>query len=185
MNIWTIAGGASLILLICFFFLFSLYSLLEKEKRALWRSSIVLFLLLAAGFVFFFVKSPIKNWLFGSTFAILMLSASFVLFSPLKRRLTEIVGGQIKVDERDIIFSRFDYREGTETYEEYYTRRPEYKKIDDEIRKIPDILSPLHMKKNTFLSSLASAEFDFLEHQLTQVSGNMPIWLSRTVYLSR
>jgi len=171
MNIWTIAGAASLILLICFFFLFSLYSLLEKEKRALWRSSIVLFLLLVAGFVFFLIESPIKNWLLGSAFILLMLGVFFLLFSPLKRRSTEIVGEQIKVDERDIIFSRFDYREGTETYEEYYARRPEYKKIDDEIRKIPDILSPLHMKKNPFLSSLASAEFDFLEHQLTQVGG--------------
>ncbi|GAG17787.1 unnamed protein product, partial [marine sediment metagenome] len=81
------------------------------------------------------------------------------------------MGEQNKVDERDVIFARFEYREGTETNEEYYGRRPEYKQIDDEIRKFPDILSHPHLKKNPLLSALASAEFDFLEHQLTQVSG--------------
>jgi len=157
--------------LICFFFLYSLYSLLEKEKRALWRSSLVLFLLFVTGFIFVLVESPLKNWLFGGTLILLMLTISLLLFSHLKGRPIEIIGEQKKVDERDIIFSRFDCREGAEVYEEYYARRPEYKKIDDEIRKIPDILSPLHTKKNPFLFSLASAEFNFLEHQLTQVSG--------------
>lgn len=171
MNILIIGGGVSFIILICFFFLYSLYSLLEKEKRALWRSSIVLFLLLETGFIFVLVESPLKNWLFGGTFILLMLTILLVLFSHLKRRPIEIIGEQKKVDERDIIFSRFDCREGAEVYEEYYARRPEYRKIDDEIRKIPDILSSLHTKKNPFLFSLASAEFDFLEHQLTKVSG--------------
>jgi reductive dehalogenase len=171
MNVFIIAGGVSLVILICFFFLFALYSLMEKEKRALWRSSIVLFLLIIIGIIFFLVESPLKNWLFGITFVLLFLDLTILLFSPLKRKSTEIVGKQKKVDERDIIFARFEYEEGTETYEEYYSRRHEYKKIDDEIRKIPDILSPPHLKKNPLLSALASAEFDFLEHQLTQVSG--------------
>lgn len=171
MNIYIIAGGVSLIILICFFFLFALYSLLEKEKRALWRSSIVFFLLVIIGLIFYLAEYPLKNWLFGITFILLFLGLAILLFSPLKRKSTEIVGKQKKVDERDVIFARFEYEEGTETYEKYYSRRPEYKKIDEEIRKIPDILSPSHLEKNPLLFSLASAEFDFLEHQLTQVSG--------------
>ena len=171
MNILIIAGTVSLIILICFFFLFALYSLLEKEKRAFWRSSIVFLFLIIISIIFFLSESPLKNWLFGTAFILLILDIAILLLSPLKRKSTEIVGTQNKVDERDVIFARFEYREGTETYEEYYGRRPEYKKIDDEIRKFPDILSPPHMKKNPLLSALASAEFDFLEHQLTQVSG--------------
>jgi len=171
MNIFIIAGGVSLIILICFFFLFALYSLLEKEKRALWRSGLVFLLLIIISIIFFLAESPLKNWLFGTAFILLILDLAILLFSPLKRKSTEIVGKQKKVDERDVIFARFEYEEGTETYEEYYSKRPEYKKIDDEIRKIPDILSPPHMKKNPLLSALASAEFDFLENQLSQVSG--------------
>jgi len=172
MNIFIIAGGVSLILLICFFFLFALYSLLEKEKRALWRSSVVLFFLIIISLLFFLAEPPLKNWLFSAAFFFLILGLAILLFSPLKRKLTEISGEQKKVDERDVIFARFEYREGTEIYEEYYARRPDYKKIDDEIRKIPDILSPSRLKKNPILSALASAEFDFLEHQITQVSGS-------------
>lgn len=171
MNIIVIAGGVSLIILICFFFLFALYSLLEKEKKALWRSSIVFLLLIIIGLIFFLAESPLKNCLFGITFILLFLDLAILLFSPLKRKSTEIVGKQKKVDERDVIFARFEYKEGTETYEVYYSRRLEYKKIDDEIRKIPDILSTPHLKKSPLLSALASSEFDFLEHQLTQVSG--------------
>ncbi|NIM59696.1 MAG: 4Fe-4S dicluster domain-containing protein [Candidatus Aminicenantes bacterium] len=171
MSIYIIAGGVSLIILIFFFFLFALYSLLEKEKRALGRSSIVFFLLIIIGLIFYLAEYTLKNWLFGITFVLLFLYLAILLFSPLKRKSTEIVGDQKKVDERDVIFTRFEYEEGTETYEEYYSRRPEYKKIDDEIRKIPDILSLPHLKKNPILNSLASAEFDFLEHQITQVSG--------------
>jgi reductive dehalogenase len=171
MNILILAGGISLSILICFFFLFALYSLLEKEKRAFWRSSIFFVLLIIIGLVFLLVEPPLKNWLFGATFVLLWLGVAILLFSPLRRKSIEIVGKQKKVDERDVIFARFEYKEETETYEEYYSRKPEYKKIDDEIRKIPDILSPPHLKKNQFLLSLASAEFDFLEHQLTQVNG--------------
>ncbi|GAG52151.1 unnamed protein product, partial [marine sediment metagenome] len=58
----------------------------------------------------------------------------FLLFSPLRKETTEIVGEQRKIDERDIIFARFEYEKGSELYEEYYARRPEYRKIDDEIR---------------------------------------------------
>jgi len=157
--------------LICFFFLFALYSLLEKERRALWRSSIVLLLLIIISPIFFLAETSLRSWPFGITFVLLFLCLAILLFSPLKRKSTEIVGRQKKVDERDVIFARFEYEERTETYEKYYSRRPEYKKIDDEIRKIPDILSPPHLKKNPLLLSLASAEFDFLEHQLTQVNG--------------
>ncbi|NIO49665.1 MAG: 4Fe-4S dicluster domain-containing protein [Candidatus Aminicenantes bacterium] len=171
MNILIIAGGISLIILICFFFLFALYSLLEKEKRAFWRSSVVVLLLIIISLIFFLVEPPLKNWLFAIALIVLLLDLVILLFSPLKRKSTEIVGKQKKIDERDVIFARFEYKEGTATYKEYYTRKPECKKIDDEIRRIPDILSPPHLKKHPHLFSLASAEFGFLEHQLTQVSG--------------
>jgi len=171
MNIWVITGAASLLFLICFFFLFSVYSLFEKEKNALWRSSLFFFLLIVLCFSFFLIKTPLKNWLFGGIFFLAVISLLLLLFSPLKKLSTEIAGGQRRIDERDIIFARFEYEEGSNVYEEYYARMPQYKKKDDEIRKIPDILSPHHISKSPILYSLADAEFDFLEHQLTKVGG--------------
>ena len=97
MNILIIAGGVSLIILICFFFLFALYSLLEKEKRAFWRSSIVFLFLIIISIIFFLAESPLKNWLFGTAFILLILDLGILLLSPLKRKSTEIVGGQNKL----------------------------------------------------------------------------------------
>jgi len=171
MNIWFVAAEISFAILIVFFFIFSLNSLLEKEKRAFYRSSLLLLFLLFLNFAFFLAGVPLRNWLFGSFFILFMLGIFFLFFSPLRRKPTEIAEEQKRIDERDIIFARFDYTERTKIFDEYYSRRPEFKKIDDGIRKLPDILSPHHIRKNPFLFSLADAQFDFLEHQLTQVSG--------------
>ncbi len=172
MSFLIIAGLISFIVLILFFFVFSFTSLLENEKRAYWRSSVFLVALVALSFSFSFVRTPLKNWFFGSVFVLLLLVGVFLLFPPLKKKKTEIIGAQRKIDERDVIFSRFDDKE-KENLEAYYARKPEHKDIDAEIRKIPDILSAPHLKKNPILFSLAKAEFDFLEHQLTQVSGDV------------
>ncbi|UCC39107.1 MAG: reductive dehalogenase [Candidatus Aminicenantes bacterium] len=171
MNIWFIAGEISLSILIIFFLLFSFFSLLEKEKRAFWRSIFFFFLLLLLNFAVFLASVPLRNLILRGFFILFALCILFLLLSPLRKKTTEITGKQEKIDERDIIFARFEYKEGTKVFEKYYARHPEYKETDDEIRKIPDILSSHHINKSPALFSLAAAEFDFLEHQLTQVSG--------------
>jgi reductive dehalogenase len=171
MNFWFIAGEISFIVLFLFFLFFSLASLREKEKKAFIRSTILLLGLLVINFVFLLLKESLRSWMFGGLFILFLLGISLLLFFPVSKKSIQIVGEQKKIDERDVIFARFDYQEGTEVFEKYYLRRPEYKEIDDEIRKIPDILSSPHMKKSPLLFSLASAEFDFLENQITQVDG--------------
>jgi ferredoxin len=91
----------------------------------------------------------------------------------MRKKTIKIIGEMKRVDERDIIFSRFDYREGTKIFDEYYKTKPEYKEKDNEIRKIPDILSSQHIEKKPSLIPLAAAEFEFLEHLLTQVNGDV------------
>ena len=171
MSIWFILGEISLASLIVFFLVFSLSSLLEKEMRAFGVSSILFLLLLLTNIGLFFLEGSLKSWVFGSAFFLVFLFVFFVLFPPLKKQSTAVVSEQRRVDERDVIFSRFDYQEGTGIFRDYYRRRPDYKRIDDEIREFPDILSPLHTRKESWLFSLAAAEFDYLEHQLNQVSG--------------
>jgi len=117
------------------------------------------------------MKESLKNWLFGGIFVLFAIGIFLLLLFPFSKKPIQIVGQQKKIDERDVIFARFDYKEGTKNFEEYYQRRTDYRKIDDEIRKIPDILTSFHFKKNPLLFSLAEAEFDFLEHQITQVAG--------------
>jgi len=171
MNFWTITGEVSFGVLYLFFFFFSISSLREKEKRAFIRSTIFLFVLLALNFIFLLLKDPLRSWVFGGFFILFILGVFLILFIAGSKKSIQIVGEQEKIDERDVIFARFGYLEGTRIFEEYYRRRPEYKEIDDEIRKIPDLLSAPHLKKNPLLLSLATAEFDFLENQITHVDG--------------
>lgn len=173
MHVWIILGEIFLASLILFFLVFSLFSLVEKEIRAFGISAAFFVLLLLGNIGLFFLKDPLKNWSFGGAFVLIFTALLLLLFPPLKKQFTAVVGEQKRIDERDIIFARFDYKEETEAFQDYYRRRPEYKKIDDEIRKIPDILSSFHIQKDPWHFSLAAAEFDFLEHQLTQVTGNV------------
>ncbi len=173
MNIWVILGEFSFLALVCFFLVFSLYNLIEKEKKAFWRSVLFFIGLASINFVFRLIVFPLKAWLFGAVFILFGLFLLLLFFPSLKRRPVEISGKQNKVDERDVIFSRFDLKKGTRDYQEYYRRRPESKKTDEDIRKIPDILAPAHFGKAPALFALAQVEFDFLEHQLTQVEGEV------------
>jgi len=171
MKILVIGGEFFLIVLILFFLFFSIYSLLEREKRAFWRSTFLLLLLLSADVILLFMDFSLKGWIFGAFFLAGLMIFIVLFFSAAPRKSMEIIGTQERIDERDIIFSRFDYKEGSDIFMEYYSRKPEYRKIDDEIRKLPDILTEPHINKYPFLFSLASAESDFIEHQVTKVSG--------------
>jgi len=171
MNICKAAGEISIMVLIIYFIIFAVFSLLEKEKKAFQRSLFFSLLLICINSFLFFVPSSLKNWMFGSIFILVAAAFIILIFSPSPKKKTEIIGEQKQIDERDIIFARFDYREGSETFKEYYKKNPTYKKIDDEIRKLPDILSPTHVRKNPLFFSLANAEFDFLDAQLTNVKG--------------
>lgn len=173
MNFWFIAGEISFAVLYLFFLFFSLSSLREKEKRAFLRSTTVLIVLLVINLLFILLKDPLKSWLFGGFFILTIFCVFLILFIPISKKSIQVIGEQKKIDERDVIFARFDYQKGTEVFDEYYKRRAEYKELDEEIRRIPDILSSSHMKKSPLLFSLACAEFDFLENQTKRVDGKI------------
>ncbi len=173
MNIWLILGEISLGILALFFLFFSIFSLLEKERRAFWRSSLFFFFILLINLGLLFLKPSLKSWLSGGIFVLTISAILWLIFSPLKKSSIEIVNRQQKIDERDTIFARFDYKEGTDIFRDYYKSKTEYKDIDDEIRKAPDILSSPQIEKRPWLFSLAAAEFDFLEHQITEVEGKI------------
>ncbi|MGL5754885.1 MAG: 4Fe-4S dicluster domain-containing protein [Paraclostridium sp.] len=67
-----------------------------------------------------------------------------------------------RIDERDIIFSRTNYKKGTKIYNDYYKKNPDKKSIDDSIRSRPNICSEGSMTYNEVNSPMASSAFEFL-----------------------
>lgn len=175
MSLDFILGEAAFIVTIAFFLFFSSVSFLEKEKTA-FRKSLALF---GAGAAIngslFFLPPMVRHPVF---FAVFFSWAVFVLaifLSPRPRMEIVFSGKPRKIDERDVLFARFDLQEDNPHFFEYYRRRPHFKKIDGQIRKLPDILTPSHINKNPAHFSLASAEFNFLEKQLDFVDGKISI----------
>lgn len=67
-----------------------------------------------------------------------------------------------KIDERDTMFARMNYMEGTFPYEDYYSRNADKLEIDNEIRKKPNLCGPGTMSYNAINSPIATACFKFL-----------------------
>ncbi len=67
-----------------------------------------------------------------------------------------------RIDERDTMFARMNYKQGTHQYEEYYSRNRDKRKIDDEIRKKPQICGEGTATYSPINSPIADANFKFL-----------------------
>lgn len=77
----------------------------------------------------------------------------------------------MRIDERDIMFSRMVRKEGTASYEAYYKLHPEYKEKDDEIRKMPGLGSEGTATFDPFNSPMVDTAFNFLADIKHLVSG--------------
>lgn len=128
-------------LITLFFISFAISSIWENKSRAVLMS--VLSMVVNSGL---FLVLPLffnnKIYLFTAADAVVILG--MVLFFARIGKNKEINIGRIteKVDERDTMFARNDYKPGTKTYEKYYNDKPGLKKIDDSIRGKPGLLAP-------------------------------------------
>jgi len=173
MIVWIVAGESVFALLILFFVWFSSVSLAEKETKASIRSGIFCVFLLCLNFLLFLPPPLTRAYLFAGVAAIFIIFIFLFRLYPYSNADIEIIGDQNRIDERDVIFARFDLQERTEAFDNYYGSHPEFSSKDNQIRRSPDLFDPIHNKKDPKLFSLASAEFEFLEHQLSQVDGNI------------
>jgi len=101
-----------------------------------------------------------------------LLIAGLLFFAPLAHTSRIPVGAiETRVDERDVIFAREEYRPGTEKYRQYYQQHPERKALDDELRALPELLAP----GGRFYDPRDSAEIDrifsVIEDLTTSVDG--------------
>ena len=171
MALWSLLGVFVLSLLILSLLSFALVSLREKERRAAVRSGLVS-AALGLGLAALFAVTPgIRDPVLITLLGCITLISLWLAASPRPRGRLIVRDPPERIDERDIIFARFDLQEGTPRFAEYYARRPQYQETDAEIRKLPDILSSSHLTKAPALFALADAEFEWLEHQLVTVDG--------------
>jgi len=71
----------------------------------------------------------------------------------------EIVGPVERYDMRDYTYSRISLRPGTSNYEEYYSRHPEKKPVDDDMRARADRSGIERLRKNAVNEHIALSGF--------------------------
>lgn len=128
---------------------------------------------MTANILVLILSGVLRNLLFLTVF-LATSSALFILyFSSKSVGSIELTGEMKRIDERDTIFARFDLEKNSDEYNAYYNRRPNYKDTDDDIRTLPDILTPAHQKKDPVLFTLAAAEDDYLKKHVEHVTGDV------------
>ncbi|MBU0985109.1 MAG: reductive dehalogenase [candidate division Zixibacteria bacterium] len=76
-----------------------------------------------------------------------------------------------RVDERDVMFAREEYEAGTDKYEQYYRMRPEFKQVDDRLRKLPPLLHPGGRYYDASRSESIRDTFRTISRMTVQVDG--------------
>ncbi len=172
MKLFQIVYITTVFQVLVFFLLFARTSIAEKKLRSVVISSIAFAALLPAfyGYFFLFTANPS---------ILIILPAVIVLFAVLffapsgKSTAIVITDSTERVDERDTMFAREEYTQGTEKYERYYSMRPEYRKIDDRIRRLPELLAPggkfYQPERSGYIASL----FEIEERLITMVDGSV------------
>jgi len=162
-----VGGGLSL-----FFLVYVAYSIAEHKPRAV-LLSILFFLLITVlwfGSLHFLKISDLIMGIMLGVFGVVTLLFFLPIGAQKKMNIDRITE---RVDERDIMFAREEYQPGTKQYQNYYAMRPEYQKIDDNIRKLPPLLAPGGKYYHPDASKRIGAIFDTIGTMTTRVDGNV------------
>lgn len=150
---WAVAGAMGLLALS---FLYSSWR--EGERRALRRGA----LLLLPGAAWVALVLWLPPWrapilIVGEGLAV--LSAALLLLPLGDKGTIRVVGDLERFDERDVIFARMRYEPGSEQYDDYYSRHPERKELDDRLRAMPGLCEPGSGLFHPLNSPVVDAEF--------------------------
>lgn len=148
----------------------SISSLRENQLRAATRGSSIFIIFALLWFGGYFILSPSDTVLLFALAVVIIFTALF--FAPLGR-IRSMKIGEIteRFDERDVVFAREDYQPGTWQYEQYYARRPQFKQIDDKLRKLPELLEPGGRYYDPEQSPRIDSIFEKIERLTTEVDG--------------
>lgn len=78
-----------------------------------------------------------------------------------------------RVDERDTMFAREEYRSGSDRYAKYYAEYPQHKEVDDRLRRLPELLEPGGRYYHPERSKQIKAVFRTIQALTTQVDGEV------------
>ncbi|MBT6765953.1 MAG: 4Fe-4S dicluster domain-containing protein [Prolixibacteraceae bacterium] len=149
-----------LILGITFSIVFIVYSIIENEKYAV-KKNIPILLILAVLLVISFVIS-IPN-IFQFLFVAFFLTVVFLVVLPFGNFEIQYKIPKNKFDERDVMFSRINLKEGSKEFNSYYRVRPKNKIADDLFRKEPGLLTPGSKFYSKYIFNAADATFSTVD----------------------
>jgi len=149
----------SVLIVFCLFLLlFLVYSVIEREKRAIARS--------INGILLIGILFSVMSFLPASIYPFLLIIPGLLLIVVLLKfgnRKIEFKIPPIRYDERDVMFSRNTLKEGTSKFDSYYQRRPENRTADENFRKEPGLLSEGSTFYNEILFGAADATFSTVD----------------------
>ena len=67
-----------------------------------------------------------------------------------------------KFDEKDTIFARMNYKEGSEIYKDYYSNNPDLEEVDNSLRRLPPMGGEGSVMFNKINSPIVDASFKYL-----------------------
>lgn len=156
-----------LIFLTLSLFIFSVVFYKENENRAALISLLSTVLLgFLSSFIFLF-----NNEMLNIILLLVFIIGFLILIFPLKNKIKTKTGIAVKqFDERDIMFSRMELKEGSSRFEEYYNKHPEKKKLDDKFRRKAGLLSKDASQYHPFKFASADANFKAVESFITSLN---------------
>lgn len=145
-------------LILLVFSYFSLIFRKEKENKGAVLS--LIFGIVLSGFpvvIAHFVSMNIAWGILGVYFIF-----GFILIIPFKPTINCFEDKFERFDERKIMFSRAELKEGSERFEDYYKVNPEHKILDDKFRQKPGLLAVQTQKYHLFKFTSTHANFQLV-----------------------
>jgi len=151
---------------------FGVISILESERRAAGVSFILAILSSSPFLLLTTLPQPIQ---LAVMIVLAVLSIGFVLLTILPIGQVEVGDDipQTRYDERDVVFSRYYLRPGSEEYQAYYTMRPENEVDDERMRNRPGLYSPKARIVNPTLLASPKASFYLSDSLYSAVDGSV------------
>jgi ferredoxin len=153
--------------------LVALVSFADGEKRAAVVGVILAIVtpipFLAVGILSF----PFQQLLAITMLAVTAAAAVSLLFPTGNPHISGNDTPEVRIDERDIMFSRRLLQPGTGRFNEYYTRNPDKKAWDDKFRSRPGLLAKGATQYDPISFHAAAASFDTIEHLRRHVDGEV------------
>lgn len=148
-------------------------SWLENETRAALRALILSFLVPAPLVILATARFPYQDLALGGLLCLLGLTALVFLIPTGRSRREEDDTPRTRIDERDIMFSRYYLEEGTERFASYYASRPENKEPDDHFRAQPGLMDKAGAAYDPITFSAAIASFATIAQMRPHVDGEV------------